>query len=416
MNLLFTSLSDALSAMFSSAWMLFLHGGWILVLIIGIVILFKLYSDEISHHYHHGLDGVLLQIKVERLNLQSTLAVEQIFSQMHASHTQISFAERYFEGKHQPTISLEMASIGGKISYFIFAPRKLIGLIESAFYSRYPSAEIVEVEDYMQYLRSWDPEGSWDVWGTEMKMIKNHAYPIRTYSDFEHSSAEERIIDPTAGLIEALNQAQPHELLAIQFCLTPISDPEWAPEALAFSKKLKKEYLSGGVDDGHGNHGEEEEKKPTGGMTPGERRIVEAIEEKAAKPGYQVKIRMIHIAPKDKFDGSRKAAMVGGFRIFGDGNTNGLKPDTSKTWTTHNPVLFKSLEKPYLDFKTESKKKKFVEAFANRSDHVGIPAMILNIEELATIYHFPINPSAMQTNVENISVHKGQPPIDLPMV
>ncbi len=416
MNILVSSLSNSLDAMFSLAWTVLIHGGWILLVLVITVIAFRFYQGEIGGHFHHSFDPVLLQIKVERLNLQSTLAVEQIFSQLHASHTQISFAEQYLEGKQQPTIALEIVSIGGKISYFVHCPRKLTGLVESAFYSRYPSAEIVEVEDYMKNLKTWNPDGPWDLWGTEMKMLKNHAYPIRTYSDFEHSAAEEKIIDPTAGLIEALNHAEPHELLAVQFCLTPVSDPEWAPAVLEYSKKVKKEFLSGGVDDGHGEHGEEQEKKPSGGMTPGERRIVEAIEEKAAKPGYSVKIRLLHVAPKNKFNGAQKAGLIGGFRIFGDANVNGLKPDTSKTWTTHNPILFKSIEKPYIDYKTESKKKRFIEAFAERSHFVGIPGMILNTEELATIFHFPINPSAMQSNVENVAVRKGQPPADLPTI
>lgn len=397
--------------MFSGAWFVFLHGGWILLVLVAAFFTFVFYMAEIGAAAHHKIDPVLLQIKVERNNLQSTLAVEQIFSQMHASHTAISFAEHYLEGKHQPTIALEIVSIGGKISYFVHCPRKLVGLVESAFYSRYPSAEITEVEDYMKSIGKWDPDGTWDLWGTEMKMIKDNAYPLRTYSDFEHSAAEEKIIDPTAGLIEALNHADQHELLAIQFCLTPVADADWAPKAIEFSKKLKKDFLSGGAD-----AGDEGDKKPSGGMTPGERRIIEAIEEKAAKPGYSVKIRLLHVAPKDKFNGSQKSAIIGGFRVFGDGNINGLKPDTSKTWTSHNPVLFQSLEQPYLDYKTESKKKRFLDAFAARSNYVGIKGMILNIEEIATIFHFPINPAAMQSNVENISVRKGQPPSDLPML
>jgi hypothetical protein len=411
MDILFSSLSNALSSMFSAAWILFIHGGWIIALIFITYIAYIFYLGEIGAHAHHQLDPVLLQIKVERNNLQSTLAVEQIFAQMHAAYTAISFAERYLEGKHQVTLALEIASIGGKISYFVHCPRKLTGLVESAFYSRYPSAEITEVEDYMQRLGAWNPEASWDVWGTEMKMIKDHAYPLKTYSDFEHAAAEERIIDPTAGLIEALNHADPHELLAVQFCLTPVSDGDWAPTAIAFSKKLKQEFLAG-----EATAGDEDGKKPSGGMTPGERRVIEAIENKAAKPAYSVKIRLLHIAPKDKFNGGQKAALIGGFRIFGDGNINGLKPDTSKTWTGHNAVLFKSIEQPYLDYKVEGKKKRFVDAYKGRSAAIGIPGMILNIEEIATIFHFPINPSAMQSNVENISVRKGQPPSDLPML
>jgi hypothetical protein len=397
--------------MLSYAWYLFINGGWLIFSVFLVYFLYRSYMREIGNHFLSKGDPILLQIKVERTNLQSTLAVEQIFAQLHAIHTAISTAEKYLEGKDQWSIALEIVSIGGKISYFVYTPRRYQGLVESAFYARYPSAEIVEVEDYMKPLNPWSPDKTYDVWGTEFKMLKDVGFPIRTYKDFEHSSAEEKIIDPLAGLIEALSRAGEHELMAYQICLKPIADNDWSPKALAMSKKLKKEFIQGEV-----SEDEEEQQKRGGAMTPGERRIIEAIENKTSKPAWEAKIRLMHIGPKTNFDGSKKGLMIGGLRHFTDPNTNGFKPDTSLIWTSHNYIFFRGLEQPYMDFKSEAKKTRFIEAYSDRSMWLGLPSMILNIEELATLFHFPINASALQSTVENVAVKKGQPPSDLPVM
>lgn len=413
MNAAIATLSNTIGNMLASAWFLFLHGGWLLVGLLLLAALYKIYMNEVQDFYMSKADPVLLQIKVQRDNLQSTLAVEQIFAQMHAIYTGFTFAETYLEGKINYVVSLEVASIGGKISYFVRVPRRHIGLIESSFYARYPSAEITEVVDYMAQIGPWKPDGAWDVWGTELKFIKDNAYPIRTYTSFEHPAAEESVIDPLTALIEALNKVEQHELVAIQILLRPIADSEWAPHAIKLSKKLKKEFMEGVL----GDPGQDEEEQKRGGsLTSGERAIIEAIEEKAAKPGYQTKIRMIHIAPTGRLEGSRKTPIIGAFRQFSDANLNGLKPDTNLTWTTHNYILMRGLEQPYLDFKTETKKARMVKAFTERSMWLGIPPMIMNTEELATLYHFPLGQPGAQSTVENITVRKGQPPADLPMM
>ena len=150
--------------------------------------------DEINSEFLSKADPVLLSIRISRENLQSTLAVEQIFAQLHAIYSGFTFAEQYLEGKVNFTISLEIVSLGGKVSFFVRTPRRYIGLIETAFYARYPSAEIIEVSDYMMNLQVWTPEASWDVWGAEMTLIKDPAYPLKTYGEFEHPTAEEKIM------------------------------------------------------------------------------------------------------------------------------------------------------------------------------------------------------------------------------
>ncbi len=76
-------------------------------------------------------------------------------------------------------------------------------LVESAIYAQYPEAMITEVDDYVSGIPDDYPNETHDVWGTEWTLVTNQYYPIRTYKDFEDSSAEDIFKDPMAALLES---------------------------------------------------------------------------------------------------------------------------------------------------------------------------------------------------------------------
>src|ERR1700722_19447865 len=138
----FSSVLPNFGTIFSIIATIFTHGGWLLFVWLVLWILYKLYYFEIYHQWHHSLEWSYLQIKVPKENLTSTLAVESIFSQMHALHSSLTFANKYVEGKDQLWYSLEIISLGGKISYVIRTPKKAKDLVEASVYAQYPDAEI----------------------------------------------------------------------------------------------------------------------------------------------------------------------------------------------------------------------------------------------------------------------------------
>lgn len=432
----FEEVPGALIDMVTTAWFLFSNGGWLLSLAVLTYLSYLYYMEQIHHDFLSSQEYVFLQIKIEKENLQSTMAVEQVFAQLHAVHSGFGWSEVYLEGKLNLALSFEIVSLGGKISYIVRTPKQYRHLTESALYARYPNAEISEVEDYMSNLDHWDEHSSWDIWGTEYTMIKDYAYPIKTYREFEHPAAEETVIDPIAGLIEALAKIEPHEMMALQMNIRPIADKEWQPHCEEVVMKLKKEAVTKitfwdkvfAPFNFLGKKSilsflEPTEKGPELGNAPimqrlseGEKKIIQGIELKMTKPAWETKIRTIYIAPKDRFDGTKKTAVIGNFRQLSHVTSNSLKPDISKTWTKASYVLFKNIEKPYLDYKLQYKKKQMLEAYKFRSMWVGVKPMIFNTEELATIYHFPITSmGGMNTPVERIDIKKGQPPVNLPV-
>ncbi len=383
---------------------------------------------------------IFLHVKIEKENLQSILAVEQMFSNLHAMHTNFTWAETYFEGKINMWLSFEIVSLGGKISFIVRTPEKNVNLVQSAIYSHYPNAEIQQVEDYMAQLDHWDAHSStWDLWGTEMKHLKDYAYPIKTWREFEHLTAEDPILDPLGPMLEALSRAEAHELIAYQIVIKPIADNEWVPHVQDVIKSIKEEgghhakgfigtflpFLHFGSDKtlfeaissagSSSGHDEKPNQPKVVRMSEGEKKILVGIETKMTKPAWSTKIRFLYIAPKDKWDPSKRAALIGAMRMLGNVASNGMKPDVSGTWTNYTYRLFKNFEKPFVDFVIMEKKHLFLKGFSRRSAWIGAPGMILNTEELATLYHFPLA-SNKTAPVERIDIKKGQPPANLPIM
>ena len=106
-------------------WTIFYdYYGWV-IFIFGFYHMFKFsYMEEIQHHFLHSTEWVFLRILVPKENRVSTMAVENIFSQMHALHRGLTWNEVYMEGKFQLWYSLEIVSLGGQVSFIIRCPKK----------------------------------------------------------------------------------------------------------------------------------------------------------------------------------------------------------------------------------------------------------------------------------------------------
>jgi hypothetical protein len=424
------------------SWSFFINGGWVLFSIGLIYVLYRTYRLETTHQFVHSTDFIFLSIKVPRINTQSSLAVENLFAQLHALFAGLTFAQIYLEGRIQLWYSLEIISMGGKISFIIRSPASMRNVVEAAVYSQYPEAEITEVEDYMKNF-SYDPDDSeFDIWGTEWKLDSDFVIPLKTYKDFEHPAAEEKILDPLSQHFESLAKMEPHEFFGVQIIIQPVNDDAWKPLGERKVKELTGEEVPHklGVSDillapfnwfanfsffelffggGHG-HEEEGKNKPLNrwmNMTDVEKERVNAIERKIGKPGYKTKIRHLYIAPKDKFDPSKKSMLTGSYRPLGSVMTNKLKPDVSHTWTSIDYKFSPTLEKPYIDWALKRRKRFIFRGYKDRDIHIGLPMYILNTEEIATLYHFPMTtetrmvPAAVESTVSK----KSQPPSDLPI-
>src|SRR3990167_2271327 len=97
-------------------WQLIARGGWIAIVWAVVYMFWYYYKEEIQLQFRLSQEWTFLHIRVPKENERSLLGVEQIFSQLHQLHLNFTFAEKYIEGKIQLWYSLEIVSLGGKIS------------------------------------------------------------------------------------------------------------------------------------------------------------------------------------------------------------------------------------------------------------------------------------------------------------
>jgi hypothetical protein len=424
-------------------WLFFSNGGFLLFVVLAVVLLKRWYMNTINGNWKANQKWVFLSIKVPRENLTSTLAVEQIYSQLHAVHRSMTRAETYIEGRVQLWYSFEIVSMGGKISFVVRSPEKFRDTVEAAFYAQYPDAEISEVNDYLENF-DYNPEDSeYEIFGTEMKMREPDIFPIKTYKDLEHSSAEIKIIDPIAPLLEALSKIGTDEFLAVQILAQPLADDEWQEKSQKVAKELLGEEVHHSVSVFHrfaevfgflspvnifltltgagraGGHEKEHNQRTNKNdllsMTEVEKDQVNGIQAKAAKPGYLTKIRFMYIAPKEKYDRSKRAAVVGAFRTLSNTRGNSLKPDSHHVATRVKYRISKTLEGPYMQWLEIRRKHHFFTGWKLRNYYIGLPQYIMNTEELATLFHLPITAPTSAADVARIESKKSQAPVNLPI-
>ena len=409
-----------------------------MLVFVGFYLIWLLMVEYNQLKYLTGIKWTFMSIDIPKENEQTFLAVEQIFAQLHAIHANYTFGERFFHGQLVLWLSLEIVSFGGQVKYIVKIPQKYRNLLESAIYAHYPNAEINEVEDYIKNLPQYEPGKSYyDVFGCEFKLKKEDAYPIRTYKAFEHQ-ASQIIVDPLASILEALSSIKPHEFMAMQVLIRP-TDDEWKEQGRELVNELiglRKEghepnfisaigsgVVAGLADIFSGPPVEGAEKPKTKEeppsmmqhLSPGTKDVVAAIEASLGKIGYKTKIRIMYLAPKDKFSSNTRAALVGAFRQFDDTNLNGFKPDTKKTWTGIHFKFSQKLEQPFIDYLVERRKRRMVMFYKSRSFTKGFKSFILNIEELATVFHFPLSETVKVPQLTKTEIKKGEAPINLPV-
>jgi len=408
-----------------------LRGGFIPILIVLLWGAYKviLYRRQIKNIMAH--EYILLAIDVPKDTVQSPKAVEHIFALLAGAHSSPARREKYWFGTVQPWFSLEIASIEGYVQFFIRTPAKFRDLVEASIYAQYPDAEITEVEDYTYLVpvkRFPDPE--WDMWSCDFIHVKDQAYPIRTYPEFEHGLTQE-FKDPLSSILENLTLFGPGEHFWIQLMIVPIGQVGWKKASdklvgklIGAEVKTKETAIDkvigapmkaleavGGEVFGAGEPPKKDTKSefPTKmlSLSPGEVDAVKAIQRKSSKIGYQTKLRAVYVAKKQVFKKPRAVnPFIGAVKQFNTVNLNALKPELSKTGISGGIVLFKKR-------RLDKRRNVLMQAYRDRDPTVPMGPGVWNTEELASLWHFPTI-DIKTPLVKKTEAKKAEPPMSLP--
>ncbi len=400
---------------------------------------------------------IVLEIKMPPDVVKPIKAMENVFSVLWQVYDPPNERETWIDGKYQLSFQLEIASTEGEVHFYIRIPEGFRKLVETAFHGQYPGTELALVDDYTKLLPRNIPNKDWELWGTDYKMEKPWPYPIRTYASFfeeKTGEKEEQKVDPMALLFEGLSKIGKGEHIWIQFQLKPI-----APHEMNYAKMAQKIVyeivkrvvpkesggltsdiqgvmgsLAGGtVQDivkvggmlatgkeiavgGAAAQAEEKELFPYEmRLTPGEREIVSAIEAKIGKQSFRVIARFIYIARRENYFSPTKAIPMSFFTQFGTANLNTLRP-LPETITKSHTFLRWFLDKRLAFLK----KRKLFRAYIYRTPmffphhKMEKDFMVLNTEELATLYHFSGKVPAPSIAAPRVGAQKGEAPPNLP--
>lgn len=410
------------------------------------------WSGYLKARYAKHLEWALLEVRIPRDIAKTPEAMEQIFAGLQAMHWEFDPWETWWLGLQHDYLAFELASMNGETRFYIRVPTSFRNLIEAQVYAQYPDAEVVETADYLDALPASVPDKDWDLFGLEFKLEKPDPYPIRTYRDFVAlTPGEEEFVkvDPFTSMVELLGTLGPGEHLGYHLLLRPVQTggtDHWQKEGEALVNKMigKKERpkknalvkaleplepLSRGwaapLAPLFGFEPPEaplpprrEESSDTTLMqhlSPGTKDIVAAIERNITKPGFEVIIRMCYVARRDVFTLARIASFIGAMKVYNTQTLNGFKLNGASLassvpwWLPSFVTRGKKLHKKSLYYQYYKVRKPFIDTWSLVSQFV-----VLNTEELATIYHYP-GLTAKAPMMPRIEAKRAEPPATLPV-
>lgn len=373
--------------------------------------------------YKNKTEWTVFEIQIPREIKKTPKAMEQTLLQLYnQKNAPDDFPSIYIEGEITLWWSLEIVSQGGEIHFYIRAPKKHAHITQTSFYAHYPDIELIEVPDYAEKIPKTTSEFyglEQDVHGTEIILKKEDVYPIRTYEEFKTLPEEGETLDPLSAFLENLSKIGKNENIYIQFLIKPVGD-SWTKKAEPVIKKIKE---SNKIKTG------KEDQVSYLPLTNQQTETLKAIENSVSKHGFEMIIRFLYSAPKTDFSAAfAKTAVISALNQYASQNLNSFKGNSKvepKTSAYKFPHVAKTERK-------EGRKQRLLSNFLERkmpeesfmaklwttslySSGFNSKTFILNVEELATIYHLPNKFILAAPYIKLMPSKKMGPPAGLPI-
>ncbi len=349
-----------------------------------------------------GLESVLFLIMMPKNEAKKEGEAQKeekvLISQMEQVLANFLYLKKPKVFQEAPSIALEIASKtgGSDILFYVCVPTYLESAFEKYVQGVYPRAIVDKVpEDYTVF----EPQG--ESAGAYTKLQENYLFPISTYQKLEK--------DPLSTITNNLSKIAPSEGAAVQVIIRPLSGLNLRKKGEKALQKIREgknarsavieatqnmamtllsEIFKSGAKPQTPSQKELESQKP---KEQGFDQVAyDAVQNKIQKQPFETNIRLVACAQSKDRAEEILHHLVGAFSQFSLSAINSL-----------NPVI---VQKRQL--------KKFMYQFSFRIFDQS-QSNILNIEELASIYHFPTH----FTETPYIKAAKSAvaaPPSDLP--
>lgn len=368
------------------AWLFGLLLQWYIWLPLTVLLVYLAWRNNRQAETLDMTEHVLITLEIPRANDKKELAAEQLFASLHGILRDRK--ELRMSGGLQEHISFEIAAIDKLIRFYVWVPKHLQNFLEGQIYAQYPTVQIHTLdEDYTN--REFQHSV---VYTSELTLTDNEMLPIKTFQSFE--------VDPLAGITATLAKLEEStEEVWIQVLTRPIAD-DWHKRASSFAGRIRAGKANADFFGGGGKYllqilealwqpPEQGAGASAPELSERDKTRISEIESKSTKLGYQVKIRIAYLGDNETVAKQRMQALVGTFKQFNSTNLNGFRMSSAS-------------------FKREELEKYRARFFIDRG-------YILNIEELASVFHLP------HTNVETPNIvwasnKTAEPPAKLPII
>lgn len=402
----------------------------------------KMWVHYVQQDFISGITFVLLEIVPPREVLRSPKGMELFFTNALFQFSEKGGMEEYWQGAVWFWFSLEIVSIDGQVHFYIRTPTRIKDLIETQMYAQYPQAQVKVVEDYTLAVDEISEKSEWNLWGCEFKLLKPDAYSIKVYADYglDKDPKEEYKVDPISPVIELFGSIQKGEQMWLQIVITPAKKKyhekgtiwgyhDWVKESELEIRKRLYEFTR-------------YHERPDGTVAKEIRApdfLKNSLEEaglKMTKLGFETGVRVTYVAKKDIFppgtrtNNSRNIRLI--FRQYQNPFGNGFDRKNSTQADQYSGIFLASHKT------VELFKKRHLQAYREREffhlpmrhhifnkNIIFFPfsiwfkpyfhqyTFVLNVEELATMWHFPGQILKVPT-LERIESKEASPPPNLP--
>lgn len=360
--------------------------------IVGIFFLISIFAflqRNKNKDVYGGMEMEVYSVKMPRFDKeendfkQAVGAMEQVYANF-LYIKESSFLAKA-AGKY-PRISLEVASgVGEKnIIFYIAVPKKYGNPIVKSIQGVYPGAVIERAkDDYTIFEPNSAAAASY------LQLENDYFFPLTSYTGMQ--------ADPLSAITNSLSKLSDKEGAAVQLVIKPVefdfrhSGAEKIRKIAEETSKNKNssepsgQFILNALRRDYGENKEAEEKK----YIEPDRVLIESVQTKIKKPALNVNIRLVSSAPtRDRAD-----------LILQD-----LKSGFSQFMSAYNG--FKFVDIP------EKKVSNFIFDYAFRIFRYR-ESVILNSEELSSIYHFPAQ-HIKSPNIKWAKVSETEPPHELP--
>ena len=427
-----SALSSVIDGIYAfRSWMISIWYLWIFPLLF--LVARSLWLAYVREWYRRHLAWRMYELKIPREILRSPRAMEQVLTSMYALiNGPGNIKEMWWDGEVTKWASLELVSFGGEIRFFIRTVENNWTMTEAALYSHYPDLELVEISESEDYIHRMPPTADEvlkiprRLFGSEQILSKSDVYPIRTYVDFEESEEDFRL-DTLATLLEVLGKCGPKEELWLQILIRPVAGDWWKEKGEAEIEIIKARNTQKIVSE---EYGETSMTRLYPGF--GDAELIKAIDKNIAKPAFETTIRYLYITAPEAFNGNFSRRGVSSAlnqhasKAFNEFYYNkGTATRVEYHFGKIPPFFYKRrfLARQRKIYRHYRERHIYPHSFAEtllelKGFNFGFwgrksSAMVLNTEELATIYHLPTTPVMSSQLIRKVEARKIGPPMGL---